>query len=143
MMANMALGLLFFVVDVCDARAEMLGARAAARAIADAGGGRVWYVGHWGFQYYAEQAGMTPIVPEESVLRPGDWLVMPGDPVVRQDIGSPDDHSEVVVAIRVPEGLPWRTVVGYYGGSDPLDHCGAARLVITVRQIRAKWIPAP
>ncbi len=40
-------------------------------------GSRVFYLGHWGFQHYAEEAGWLPYVPGRTVLEPGDRLVHP------------------------------------------------------------------
>jgi len=39
--------------------------------------GRTLYLGHWGFQYYAEAAGWRPYVPGQTQLRAGDRLVHP------------------------------------------------------------------
>jgi len=136
---NIALGLLFFAVDVCDARAQLLAAQEAARRIAETNGGRTWYAGHWGFQYYAEAAGMKPLVPDESILQPGDWLVLPGPPIDRPIFELPSDRSDTVFDVRVTDWLPWKTVVGYYGGTDPLDHCAQPRLVVAVHRVRAPW----
>jgi len=139
---NVALGLLFFVVDVYDARAQMLGARAAANHVAASGGGRAWYAGHWGFQFYAEETGMTPLVPGESILQAGDWLVIAGTPVDRPAFELRDDRSEIVTKVEIADWLPWKTVAGYYGGQEPLDHRAGARLVVEVRQVTGKWTPA-
>jgi hypothetical protein len=35
----------------------------------------VWFTGHWGWQWYAEQQGMRPVVLADPQLRPGDFLV--------------------------------------------------------------------
>ncbi len=39
--------------------------------------GTTYFIGHWGWQWYAERAGMTAYDPGVSVLRPGDHLVRP------------------------------------------------------------------
>lgn len=39
--------------------------------------GRLWFQGHWGFQYYMEQAGGTAADSARFVLRRGDLLVTP------------------------------------------------------------------
>jgi hypothetical protein len=140
--ANIILGLLYFIVDVHDARAQMLGARAAAHAIREADNGRMWYVGHWGFQFYAEETGMRPVVPGASALKPGDWLVLPGAPIHRQEIEIPEDRSDFAFAILVEDRLPWRTVMGYYGGAEPLSHRSGARLTVEVRRVTKDWTPA-
>ena len=43
----------------------------------DAQGGRVWFEGRWGFEYYMEREGARPFDANESDLRAGDLLVMP------------------------------------------------------------------
>jgi hypothetical protein len=39
--------------------------------------GRTWFVGHWGWQWYAEDAAMRPYDPGVSVLAPGDRVIAP------------------------------------------------------------------
>jgi hypothetical protein len=39
-------------------------------------GERVWFSGHWGFQWYAEQAGATPVVLEPPFPQPNDVIVV-------------------------------------------------------------------
>jgi hypothetical protein len=41
-------------------------------------GETVWYFGHWGFQWYAEQAGARPILPRPPFAAPGDVIVGSG-----------------------------------------------------------------
>ena len=52
-----ALALGFFTLDWWEARSQQMAAEQAADWIADRDGGPhpVWYVGHWGFQFYAER----------------------------------------------------------------------------------------
>jgi 4-amino-4-deoxy-L-arabinose transferase-like glycosyltransferase len=38
---------------------------------------RIWFEGHWGFQYYMQRAGSTPIDYRASQLETGDWIVLP------------------------------------------------------------------
>ena len=62
-----------------EAEARKEGAEAAADYIRGRDPqGRVWFIGHWGFQYYAEGRGMAPVIPNRSQLHRGDWLVIPG-----------------------------------------------------------------
>ena len=37
---------------------------------------RVWFSGHWGFQWYAELAGATPVTLDPPLPRPGDIIVV-------------------------------------------------------------------
>jgi hypothetical protein len=41
-----------------------------------AAGERVWFLGHWGFQWYAEQAGATPITVTPPLPVTGDVVVI-------------------------------------------------------------------
>jgi hypothetical protein len=61
-----------------DAALGELGRRAAAEMIAPrvAAGQRVWFVGHWGFQWYAENAGARPATLTPPYPAPGDHLVV-------------------------------------------------------------------
>ncbi len=55
-------------------------ARTAAQEITTqyrAAASRLWFEGHWGFQYYMEKLGAQPVDAELSTLQPGDILVVP------------------------------------------------------------------
>lgn len=65
---------------------------------------RVFFVGHWGFQFYAKQAGLVPYVPEQTELRPGDILIEP-EGVAAQPITAADrERLELEDTIVVPSG---------------------------------------
>lgn len=56
--------------------------RTAARAIMDqlaSHTGAVWFQGHWGFQYYMEEAGARPIDFNTTRMRLGDIMVVPAN----------------------------------------------------------------
>jgi hypothetical protein len=38
--------------------------------------GTVWFQGHWGFQYYSQLLGMRPLDFANSILNPGDLLII-------------------------------------------------------------------
>src|SRR5262249_52040566 len=61
---GVALGLLFHGIDVRDAWVQRLAAEEAAARVRRQVHGTIWYVGHWGFQFYAEWAGLVPVVPD-------------------------------------------------------------------------------
>jgi 4-amino-4-deoxy-L-arabinose transferase-like glycosyltransferase len=57
-------------------------ARRAARVIAPeyhSTAGRLWFAGHWGFQYYMQQLGAQPVDFARTTLQPGDILVVPSN----------------------------------------------------------------
>jgi hypothetical protein len=60
-----------------DAAFADLGRRAAAELVAPqvAQGHRVWFLGHWGFHWYAERAGARTITLTPPYPRPGDLVV--------------------------------------------------------------------
>jgi hypothetical protein len=144
------LGLGLFAVDAWDARPENELAQAAAGYTEDHGGGRVWFSGHWGFQYYCDRAGMVPVVPNASRLEPGDWLVFP---IVPDDQGfyrpyhggakfRPDPRY------LVPEiEFVWRdllsaqTIPTLYGGRYPVTGRDHPRLRVVVYRVTAAWAP--
>ena len=73
-----AAGLGFGVLIVqADARYAELGRRVAAEEIAPrvARGQKVWFAGHWGFQWYAERAGATILTRLPPFPGPGDAIV--------------------------------------------------------------------
>jgi len=53
--------------------------RAEARSVAAElpPGARIWAAGHWGWQYYALQAGLTQLDIERSTVLPGDYVLVP------------------------------------------------------------------
>ena len=73
-----ALGLVLGVAILrADARFSGLGREAAAKGIAPqvAVGRRVWFGGHWGFQWYAERAGARVLTLTPPFPQPGDLIV--------------------------------------------------------------------
>jgi len=146
-------GLLFYGVDLVDAAVQQNAPEAAAAWIAQqpvAAGphpATVWYTGHWGFQYYAERAGMKAVVPfypglDSSLLRPGDWLVVPDDRWNQQWITIEPQAAEAVQVLAIPRTLPWRTVQCFYGGHAPLEHHPDRRMTVTIYRITEHWLPS-
>jgi 4-amino-4-deoxy-L-arabinose transferase-like glycosyltransferase len=39
--------------------------------------GTIWFQGHWGFQYYAQENGWRPFDSKQPAVRPGDLIVLP------------------------------------------------------------------
>lgn len=142
--AGVLLGLLVFAVDYRDAAAQRqaiadAAERARAAAVAD-----VWYVGHWGFQYYAERAGMRPVVPGQSQLHAGDWLVVPEPRITQQRITLPPANLTASgPPIELSDWLPLHTIVTYYSGRVPLSARSGARLHVDVLRVTADFVPRP
>ncbi len=141
------LGLAYFALDVREAYAEKWGAESSAAWIAGQGeGGRVWYVGHYGFQYYAEMQGMNPAYAASEPaktprLKQGDWLVRPDERVGSQviDFDSPALREEKWLTLNDP--VPLRTVSCFYCGRAPLEHHEGARIKVRIYRVIADYEP--
>ena len=120
---GVALGMLYFGADLADARARRdLVVRAVERLPqlgADRARETVWYTGYWEVQFYAERAGMRPVVAGESQLRARDWLLyplgVPGAP-----ISFPFSDYRQEDELVATSASPWSTIFSYYDGTVPL-----------------------
>lgn len=148
---GVTVGLLTAAVDTLDAYPEKALAERAAAAAADRpAGARVWYMGHWGFQWYCERAGMVPVVPGQSVLRPGDVLVLPlypaGAAFPRPHAGAgaawpPTGVVEPLAEFVWGDPLSAQTVPNLYGGDLPLVGRDHPRLRVGVYRLTRGWEP--
>jgi len=139
--AGVLLGLLVFAVDYRDAVVQRQAIARAARRVGAPTAAAVWYVGHWGFQYYAERAGMRPVVSGQSSLRAGDWLIVPEARITQQHVTLPLDHVAASgPPIELSDWLPLRTVVNYYSGRVPLSPCDGPRLHVDVLRVTADFV---
>lgn len=107
----------------------------------------VYFVGHWGWQWYAAQAGMRQYDLENSVLRSGDYFVAPH---VIELIPISARYAPFLAAqktIEVPSSpATWVRALGFYGGgwqllpwtlsADPVEH-------FTIYKISPVPVPAP
>jgi hypothetical protein len=64
--------------------------------------GQTWFVGHWGWQWYAERAGLAEYDPGVSVLSPGDTLIRP----TLVDAQPIDPADEACLALHDEETIP-------------------------------------
>jgi len=80
----------------------------------------IWFMGHWGFQFYAERRGMRPCAADESEFSAGDWLAVPSPndlhPTRTQDIGATRKVREIVI----DDPIIWTTVPAFYHGLWPI-----------------------
>jgi hypothetical protein len=142
---GVAVGLLFWGVDCYDSRAQKAAvAHAETYLPPPAQRGTVWFIGYWGFQYYAHQAGMKPVVFSQSQLHTGDWLV-----VARQEAGyvpklGLDFHKLSPVADFANGGrLPLSTQCKYYDGKHPLMHRYQPQVNTVVYQVTGDFTLPP
>jgi hypothetical protein len=135
------LGLGFAVLDWRDAQAEQEGvARAAAWLDEHGEGGAVWYVGHWGFQFYAEHAGMKPVSPGQSVLQEGDYFVYPYW-ITKQSVDLDGIPRTKLEEFEVDDDVPLQTVMCYYSGNTAIENRDEPRLTIYIYRISERCVP--
>jgi hypothetical protein len=149
--AAIGAGAAIAAIDILDAFPEKYCAERAARLIADRPtGSTVWYMGHWGFQYYCERAGMQALAQGKSALSPGDYLVLPVHPTTtgfhRPDLGTqpielPLGTVEPVLGVGWDDRLAAQTVPNYYGGINPVVGRDHIRLRVVVYRVIRAWKP--
>lgn len=138
---QVALGLLYWAVDLAEARAQRDAARAAFHAIRSReAGGDIWFVGHWGFQHYAEALGMRPLVPDYSRVRRGDWLVVPSRIDQQEAVVDPAAFARVEETVA-PGAPPRFTSLGLYSGTAPLAHASEPRMHTRIFRARRPTVP--
>jgi hypothetical protein len=136
-------------VDLLDAFPEKECAELAAGVTLDRPeSSTVWYAGHWGFQYYCERNGMRPIVPGETLVRAGDFVVLPvypddgfHRPYAGFAVVEPVWAADEVAVFEWDDPLSAKTVPNYYGGVEPVTGRDHPRLRVRVYRMRSNWLP--
>jgi hypothetical protein len=109
--AVFALSLLLARVDADFAGAQRTVARTV-KADAIDRGRKVWFTGHWGFQYYMEKAGATALDAGAggwAEVKPGDLVVVPENNVM-QLLPSPPLRVDVVRELSMSDPIPLRLI---------------------------------
>jgi 4-amino-4-deoxy-L-arabinose transferase-like glycosyltransferase len=114
----------------------------------------IWFTGHWGFEFYAERAGMHPVVPlvdgpdasidTPSSIRAGDYLLIPDGHIYQQNVAVSRDELDSIGTFQVDDRWPFMTVINYYMGGfgrTPLDPRHGRRLVATLWRARRDFTP--
>ena len=141
--ASILLGMAYYAVDILDARAQMVAVSRALSVSLNSDPGRIWYVGHFGFQYYAEREGMIPVVPGQSLLRRGEYLVVPHKRIIQQRLQFPADDLKLMETIAIDDPIPLRTVTAYYGTRLPIEHRKDSRLDVSVYRVVNDFVARP
>ena len=133
---NVAAGLAMFGIDWLESAAARTAAyRSAALIRSEDPDAAIWFDGHWGFEFYAEQLGMRPIDADHTVLRAGESLVIP-EPNNPSEVLAEDPGALVPFhTINVDDLIPFSTV-GYYGGPLPLEHRHGPRQSVSILRSR-------
>lgn len=67
---------------------------------------RLWFQGHWGFQYYMQSFGAVAFDTKRSRLRPGDGLVVPAN---NTNLMPPDSGNGDLLEVVTVSGPHWLT----------------------------------
>jgi hypothetical protein len=149
---GVALGCALFALDFREAVAEKEGAERVAAWIRDHGGGRVWYAGHWGWQYYAEHQEMRPIVPDykqwkddppPTLLERGDWVVLPDERIDQQKFRLEGAPIREAALLTFDDPVPLRTVPAFHGGTVAIQHQEEPRLRVRIFRVERDFVPQP
>jgi hypothetical protein len=162
--AGVLLGSTFAFVDYLDAESQREAAiRAAALVREQDPNGRIWHTGYWGFLFYAEEAGMSQVVPaaliapgaaprnwrkyrglsmlEPTPFRTGDWLIVPSEPIPTQWVLSPPEALVNAGTVSIETRVPL-TAIGFHGGNLPLALLDGARAQVTLLRVTRDFVPA-
>ncbi|MFQ5416899.1 MAG: hypothetical protein ACE5FL_07615 [Myxococcota bacterium] len=135
---SIGIALLYWRVDFTAAVAQREGAVAVAERYAPADGD-LWFVGHWGWSYYAERQGMRVVMPGQTTLKAGDRLVIP-DGILGQRVATNQlDPVERFVWPDSADGLPPPPRWGlgeYYFGSIPFSIATGHPFAATIYEAR-------
>lgn len=137
------IGLLYAAADLSDALARREAVSAASERLAALSASvdetlerppSVWFAGHWGFQYYAQRAGWRPLIPDESLLSRGDWLLV-AHGVKRQRFVRDPSALQGVAVVETRSGLPWSTIPAAYLGGVSIRRQPRAQLRIQIFRV--------
>lgn len=161
---GIALGLAHAGLDWYEAYVHKQAAETARQFILERGGGRTWFVGHWGFQFDAERRGMEPVLldynwhrsdlptgdglkpvevplPPPSRLRVGDWLVVPSPRLNQQKMRLDEGQLREEITFVFDDPVPLRTIQNFYGGQAALEHHEGPRLEVTIYRVLQDFTP--
>jgi len=137
-------GLFFALTDRADADLEPQAIEAAIRWVrSQPSGSDIWFVGHWGTQEAALTNGCRPLIPGQSSIRAGDWLLQApawvSQPQVRLDEGTWELQTTVVIE----RCWPFRTLPPFYGGDQVIEVWPAPMIEMRVYRCRRDGVPLP
>jgi MFS family permease len=135
---SVVLGLLFYIVDFRDAYVEKAAIEKSRRTISTMpSAGNTWYLGRWGLQFYGEQAGMKPVLPDESELRSGDFVVTTDSVYAPEPVLAHLRRYQMtpVAEFALADRLPLSTMLGFYNSGIPIHHQDGPRRRVKIYRI--------
>jgi hypothetical protein len=135
---SILLGLLFYAVDFRDAYVEKAAVEKAKQTISTMPtADNTWYLGRWGLQFYAEQAGMKPVLPDLSVFHKGDRIVTTDSIYAPEPVLAHLRRYELVpvAEFALADRLPLSTMLGYYNSGIPIHHQEGPRRRVKIYRV--------
>jgi hypothetical protein len=135
--AGVLLGLFFFGLDWREASAAQQAAELVSRQWQSRPGNTTWYLSWWGFAFYAERAGLKPLVLNHVPPRPGDVIAVQENPLVFGELNAYEgDRLELIDTVAVSDPFPLGMVPCYYCGRVPLEKHDSPRITVQIYRIR-------
>ena len=104
----------------------------------------MWFVGHYGFQYYAERSGMRSTYlwppPEDAPKRATGWRRRTAPSPRRTSIWKTRPCAEET-QLLFTDPVPLRTVSCFYCGRVPLEHHEGPRLTVRIYRVMEDFQP--
>jgi hypothetical protein len=144
---GVAIGFVYAWTDYRDAVAEHNALFESIKLVHEQSGGRprIWFAGHWGFQYYGEREGLQTVYPDESIIEAGDWIIVPDSPprpyAQKFQLRTPFAEKRGVVEIH--EGWPLNTNPIYYDGYMPIRRHDGFRLRVAIYRANERFRVLP
>jgi hypothetical protein len=135
---SILLGLLFYAVDFRDAYVEKAAIEKAKETIATMPpADNTWYLGRWGLQFYGEQAGMKPVLPDESLFQTGDRIVTTDSVYAPEPVLAHLRRYQLVpvAEFALSDRLPLSTMLGYYNSGIPIHHQEGPRRRVKIYRV--------
>lgn len=141
---SLLIGLFFALTDLADSHLEPDAVRSAIDWIrSQPDSGEIWFVGHWGTQEAALKYGAKPLVPGQSRLRAGDWVLAAPDWVPQPRVRFDGPEWEMPVRVVVNRRWPFRTLPPSYGGDQVIEVWPNPMIELRVYRCREETIPHP
>lgn len=140
---GVSLGIVYAWTDYRDARAQRDALFTSIGFIEEQAGARprIWFAGHWGFQYYGERAGLETIYPAMSVIEEGDWLIVPdGTRPHSQTVRLAMPFAERRGTIEIGDDWPLNTIPLYYDGYMPIRRHDGPRIRIAIYRANQRFV---
>ena len=144
---GVGIGLIYAWTDYRDAVAERDALKACVNHIRaeSPANARVWFTGHWGFQYYGEREGLRAIYPCESMIEAGDWIIIPDTPPrpYAQPLRLEMPFAQKQYVVEIFDAWPLSTNPIYYDGYMPIRRHDGGRLRIAVFRANQRFLAWP